>query len=43
MKNPNEIIDFTKYLNFPACKESGLYCTKHRIEVEKLLEEMGQY
>lgn len=33
------MIDFIKYLNCPACKESGLYCLRHRIEVEKILRE----
>lgn len=25
---------YTKYLQCPECQKSGLYCTKHRIEVE---------
>jgi len=32
-----ELIDFNKYLNCPDCKEVGLYCAEHRIEVEKIL------
>jgi len=32
-------IEFTKYLNCPDCRESGLYCPQHRIEVEKILEQ----
>ena len=32
------MIDFTKYLNCPACKEVELYCPTHRAEVEKILE-----
>ena len=31
------MFDYTKYLNCKACKASGLYCTEHRIEVEKKL------
>ena len=34
-----EYIDYTKYLNCQACKDSGLHCPKHRIEVEKILEQ----
>ena len=30
-------MDYTKYLHCTACQESGLYCTKHRIEVETYL------
>ena len=33
------MIDFRKYLNCPDCKESGIYCSAHRIEVEKILKE----
>ncbi len=32
-----ENIDYTKYLNCQACKDSGLYCPKHRVEVENML------
>ena len=35
-----DLINFIKYLNCPDCKDSGLYCTEHRIEVEKILEEL---
>ena len=35
------MIDFTKYLNCPACKEIELYCPKHRAEVEKILESLN--
>jgi len=38
LRNPLETIDFTKYLNCPACKEVELYCPTHRAEVEKILE-----
>ena len=31
-------MDYTKYLNCEYCKEYGLYCKKHRIEVEKELK-----
>ncbi len=31
------MIDFTKYLQCPDCRLSGLYCVKHRAEVEKKL------
>ena len=27
-------MDYSKYLQCPDCQESGLYCNKHRIEVE---------
>jgi hypothetical protein len=30
-------MDYSKYLNCPRCHESGLYCPKHRIEVESSL------
>ena len=26
--------DYSKYLHCQDCQESGLYCSKHRIEVE---------
>lgn len=32
------MIDYYKYLKCPYCKESGLYCSAHRKEVEKILE-----
>lgn len=35
-----DLINFIKYLNCPDCKDSGLYCREHRIEVEKILEEV---
>ena len=31
------MIDFSKYLECPDCKVSGLYCPTHRAEVEKKL------
>ena len=31
-------MDYTKYLNCKHCKEYGLYCKKHRIEVERELK-----
>jgi hypothetical protein len=33
------MIDFSKYLDCPDCKDSGVYCDEHRIEVEKILKE----
>jgi len=42
LRNPLEMIDFTKYLNCPACKEIELYCPTHRAEVEKILESENQ-
>ena len=27
-------MEYSKYLHCNACQESGLYCSKHRIEVE---------
>lgn len=35
-----DLINYIKYLNCPDCKDSGLYCREHRIEVEKILEEV---
>ncbi len=35
-----DLINFIKYFNCPDCKDSGLYCREHRIEVEKILEEV---
>lgn len=32
-----EMIDFYKYLKYPACQESGFYCKQHMIEVKKIL------
>ena len=29
-----EAIDYRKYLNCHDCKKVGLYCKKHRMEVE---------
>ena len=31
------MIDFYKYLNCHECRATGLYCKKHRVEVEKKL------
>ena len=31
------MIDFSKYLNCNDCRIIGLYCEKHRAEVEKKL------
>jgi len=42
-RNCLDLINFIKYLNCPNCKDSGLYCTEHRIEVEKILEEVESY
>jgi len=36
------MIDFNKYLSCPDCRESGLYCPKHRIEVEEILKMCDQ-
>ena len=33
----DEMIDFTKYLSCPDCKEIEFYCEKHRLEVEQIL------
>ena len=33
----NSMIDFSKYLNCNDCRIIGLYCIKHRVEVEKKL------
>ncbi|MDH5569704.1 MAG: hypothetical protein OEX98_07955 [Nitrosopumilus sp.] len=30
-------MDYSKYLHCPNCQESGLYCSKHRREVEAAL------
>ena len=30
----SQTMDYSKYLHCLACQESGLYCPKHRIEVE---------
>jgi hypothetical protein len=30
-------MDYSKYLHCLDCQESGLYCSKHRIEVEAAL------
>ena len=42
INNKGRMIDFTKYLNCPACKEVELYCPTHRAEVEKILENENQ-
>lgn len=34
---PIDKIEFTKYLNCPDCIASGLYCEKHKKEVEEAL------
>ena len=40
MDNKSEnFIDFYKYLKYPKCVESGLYCQEHRIEVENILNQ----
>ena len=41
-KEMHKLIDFYKYLNCTSCRRIGLYCTKHREEVEKLLEEVHE-
>ena len=33
-----ESIDYRKYLDCPACKDVELYCPRHRLEVELLIE-----
>jgi len=30
-------IDYDKYLQCPKCKESRLYCSLHKLEVDKIL------
>jgi len=37
----SKMINFYKYLKCPDCQESGLYCKKHKGEVEKILAENG--
>ena len=32
-----ESIDYRKYLNCPACKDVGLYCSEHRKEIELII------
>ncbi|HET6517558.1 MAG TPA: hypothetical protein VFG25_04980 [Nitrosopumilaceae archaeon] len=32
-------IDFEKYLNCKSCQEAGVYCSKHRKEVEQILKQ----
>lgn len=38
-KEDSNLIDYEKYLRCPDCKKSGLYCSKHKAEVEKILSE----
>ncbi len=33
-----EKIDFSKYLNCLACKETEFYCDKHKNEVEQIIQ-----
>jgi len=33
-----EKIDFSKYLNCLACKETEFYCNKHKNEVEQIIQ-----
>jgi len=33
------VIDYYKYLQCPKCKESGLYCKPHRLEVDNILNQ----
>ena len=33
-------MDYFKYLNCPECREIGLYCKPHRIEVESDLHKI---
>lgn len=35
--DPNEMLDYAKYLDCQECRKIGLYCTPHRIEVEEIL------
>jgi|SaaInlV_135m_DNA_2_1039731.scaffolds.fasta_scaffold197128_1 hypothetical protein len=32
-----QMIDYYKYLKCQECKDSGLYCKSHRIEVDAIL------
>jgi len=32
-----QMIDYYKYLKCQECKDSGLYCKTHRIEVDTIL------
>lgn len=34
------VIDYDKYLQCPKCKESRLYCNLHKIEVDKILNQL---
>jgi len=40
--NSFDMINFYKYLNCDACRETGLYCVEHRVEVTKMLESEAQ-
>ena len=33
----NKMIDYYKYLKCSECKDVGLYCKQHRIEVDTIL------
>ena len=33
-----EKIDFSKYLNCKACKETEFYCDEHKNEVEQIIQ-----
>ncbi|MGI9567185.1 MAG: hypothetical protein ACR2LL_09275 [Nitrosopumilus sp.] len=32
------MVNYTKYLRCTECQKAGLYCTKHRVEVEMSLK-----
>ena len=36
-KDDSDLIDYEKYLRCPDCKKKGLYCQKHKVEVEEIL------
>jgi len=35
------VINYDKYLQCPKCKESKLYCNLHKIEVDKILNQVS--
>ena len=32
-------MDYSKYIHCPDCIESGLYCPRHQIEIERILRQ----
>ena len=39
MAKAEYVIDFYKYLNCPNCKELEFFCTTHKIEVDKIINQ----